>query len=204
MKQQGNFKLITTKTTFTISIIVALLTIISIWLFGLGTNRSMFFNSILSTSIISIAFFLFITIGLFKGIKLKDNIGEFTDRIKNNNHLYQQTDQSDSSYLAADIPSILPDFDDGEGAGIFISILLWIGYSIILTIIFWIFGTILWTGIIIFIAILYWIFFRALRLIFKNSNRCKGNLISSVLYGISYTILYNCWIYGIIITTHYL
>ncbi|MEI6410218.1 MAG: hypothetical protein WCR52_12600 [Bacteroidota bacterium] len=60
----------TTKTAFSLTLTVALLTIIGIWLFGLGKHRSLYNNSILSTTILALGFFLFLTIGLYKGIKL--------------------------------------------------------------------------------------------------------------------------------------
>lgn len=201
-----NPRLITTKSVFIISIIVTCLTVLSVWLLGLGTHRSIFINSILSTSIISIAFFLFITIGLFRGLKLKDNIGEITDKIKSKSYLNQSEGNSDldSSNLALDTPAIIPDFDDDDGSGILFAILAWVFYSIIFVFVFWLLGAVLWTGILFFAAMLYWVFFRALRLIFKKSNHCKGNLILSFLYAIGYTTLYNFWIYGIIMAAHYL
>jgi hypothetical protein len=76
--------------------------------------------------------------------------------------------------------------------------------TILIAVFLWLFGAVLWTGIIVFMAMLYWIFFRALRLVFKNSNKCKDNLTTSVAYGLGYTTLYNFWIYGIILSTHYL
>jgi hypothetical protein len=51
---------------------------------------------------------------------------------------------------------------------------------------------------------LYWIFFRALRLVFKNSNRAKGSLLESIKWGVVYTTLYNFWIYGIFYITSFL
>ena len=187
-------KLVTTKTVFTVTIIVTVLTIVSIWLFGLGQHRTIFENSLLSTSILSIVFFLFLTIGLYKGIKLKDDIGKLTDKLR---------------------PSKIPNLAEaGQGAdfihvgdgieGIILSIVLWVVMTILIGLFLWVFGAVLWTGIIVFIAMLYWIFFRALRLVFKNSNICKGNLATSIAYGLGYTTLYNFWIYGIILATHYL
>ncbi len=198
MQQQNDIKptdkkLVTSKTVFTVTIVVTVLTILSIWLFGLGQHRTIFENSILSTSILSVAFFLFLTIGLYKGIKLKDDIGKLTDRLK---------------------PSKIPNLAEaGQGAdfihvgdgieGIILSIVLWVVVTILIGLFLWLFGAVLWTGIIVFIAMLYWIFFRALRLVFKNSNKCKGNLATSIAYGLGYTTLYNFWIYGIILATHY-
>ena len=199
MREENNItttdkKLVTTKTVFTVTIIVTALTILSIWLFGLGEHRTIFENSILSTSVLSVAFFLFLTIGLYKGIKLKDNIGRLTDKLK---------------------PSKIPNFAEaGQGAdfihvgdgieGVILSIVLWVVVTILIGLFLWLFGAVLWTGIIVFIAMLYWIFFRALRLVFKNSNKCQGNLTTSIIYGLGYTLLYNFWIYGIILATHYL
>jgi hypothetical protein len=187
-------KLVTSKTVFTVTIVVAVLTILSIWLFGLGQHRTMFENSILSTSILSIAFFLFLTIGLYKGIKLKDNIGKLTDNLT----VSKIPNLSDAATNDASIHV-------GDGIeGLILSLVLWVIVTLLITFSIWLFGAVVWTGIIVFIAMLYWIFFRALRLVFKNSNKCKGDLMASIAIGLGYTILYNFWIYGIILTTHYL
>ena len=77
-----NRKLVTTGMVFTISVLIAVLTILSIWLFGLGSRRTLFENSMFSTSLLSVAFFLFISIGLYRGIKLKDDIGEISIKPK--------------------------------------------------------------------------------------------------------------------------
>lgn len=168
------------------------LTILSVWLFGLREHRTIFVNSLLSTGILSVTFFLFLTIGLYRGIKLRDNIGRLTDKIK-----------------AGKIPSGVggtaefPVVGDGP-EGILISIGLWLLLSFLGPLIIWLFGSILWAGILVFIAMLYWIFFRALRLVLKNGSRCKGNLTQSMTYGLGYTILYIGWIYAVILITHYL
>jgi hypothetical protein len=188
-------KLVTSKTVFTVTIVVIVLTILSIWLFGLGQHRTIFENSILSTTILSVAFFLFLTVGLYKGIKLKDDIGKLTDKIK----IDKIPDLSGGLELSSDIPDV------GEGISVIIlGILAWFLFSILILLFIWFFGAVIWTMILVFAAMLYWIFFRALRLVFKNSNKCKGDLTSSIAYGIGYTILYNFWIYGIILATHYL
>ena len=187
-------KLVTSKTVFTVTMIVSLLTILSIWLFGLGQHRTLFLNSILSTSILSIAFFLFVTIGLYKGVKLKDDIGNLTDKLRLSK-LSIPTDAVNSTDFI-----ILGDKIEDIVFGIF----LWLVVTVLIGIFIWLFGTIIWTGVIVFIAMLYWIFFRALRLVFKNSNKCKNNLKISLAYGLGYTTLYNFWIYAIILATQFL
>jgi len=194
MENKTTRKYLTTKVVFSITLIVSALTIVGVWLFGLGQHRSVFDNSLLSTTILSVCFFLFLTIGLYKGVKLKDNIGQLTDKLKS---------------------SKIPDFSEGFGnsnpidvgegiEGLILSVILWIAVTILIVIFLWLFGAVLWTGIIVFIAMLYWVYFRAVRLVFKNSNKCKDNLKLSLAYGLSYTLLYNFWIYGIIFGARYL
>ena len=190
-----NKRLVTTRTVFTVTIIVSTLTVIGIWLFGLGQHRTIYENSILSTSILSVVFFLFLTIGLYNGIKLKDDLGKITDKIK--------IDKMPDLSGGLELPSDLPDLGEGI-AGVFLGILAWVLFSVLLLLFIWLFGAIVWTMILVFAAMLYWIFFRALRLVFKNSNKCKDNLTTSIAYGLGYTALYNFWIYGIILATHYL
>jgi len=186
---------ITTKNFFIVTLIVIFLTITATWIFGLGQQRKMYENSILSTTILSVVFFFFITIGLYKGVKLKDNIGKITDKIKLGNV------PSISEFDV--VPSQAHEFGDSI-IGIFIAVLFWLLISILFILLIIFFSTIIWAILLIFAAMLYWIFFRALRLVFKNSKKCRGDLRKSIAYGFSYTIIYNFWIYGIIWLAHYI
>lgn len=190
----SNYKIINSKTVFIVTLFVIPLTILSVWILGLGIHNSLFQNSLISTTILSLAFFLFISIGLYKGIKLKDNLGEITDRF----------DEKDVDFLKeifTDDSS--PNHDLGEGIfGIIISLILWFVMAFIISYIAWAFGAVIWFSLLTFIAMLYWIFFRAFRLVFRKSSICKGKLTTSILYGISFTVLYNFWIYAIIFTMH--
>jgi hypothetical protein len=73
-------KLVTSRTVFAITLLVIPLTLLSIWLWGLGQHRTIFENSVLSTTILSSAFLLFLTIGLYNGVKLKDDLGKIIDK----------------------------------------------------------------------------------------------------------------------------
>ncbi|WP_309943221.1 hypothetical protein [Aureibacter tunicatorum] len=168
------------------SAIVISLTIISVWLFGLGNSATIIHNSILSTSIISGSFLLFTTYGLYNGYKLKDNLGGITDRFR----------LKSIKKIIESVANLFNELaDTGSGAdniiGYIISIILWIIVSIVIGILFWVFSTVLWGVILIFSAMLYWIYFRALRLVFKQSYVCKGKLIKSLTVGSFYTLLYN-------------
>jgi hypothetical protein len=186
---------LTTKSAFLITILVIVLTITGVWLFGVGSHHTVYENSILSTTILSISFFLFITAGLYKGVKLKDDLGKITNRVKIN-------DLPDVSG-GIELPDDIPDAGDGIG-GIIIGIIAWMLFSFLLLILIWIFGVVLWAMVLVFAAMLYWIFYRALKLVFKNSNKCKDKFLLSAGYGLMYTVLYNFWIYTILLIGHYL
>ncbi|WP_299180357.1 hypothetical protein [uncultured Aquimarina sp.] len=193
-KKKSKLSYITTKGIFYITLLVIVITILQVWQFGLEKERTIIENSVLSTTIISVIFFLFITIGLYYGVKLKDNLGKMTDRLD-----YNREGVSDFFNIDADIPDV------GDGCeGIVLSILLWILITILIGVFLWLFGGVLWSVLITFLAMLYWIFFRALRLVFKKSPVCKGNLPKSIRYGISYTVLYNFWIYIIILIAEFI
>ncbi len=192
------YRLIESKTIFKISLLVVSLTIIGVYFFGLGRHNTFFENSIISTTILSIAFFLFITIGLYRGVKLKDNIGQITsDKLSFNDSLDLNIHPTHHGNGF--------DVDVGDGLeGIIAGILLWILWAILVALALWIFSNVVLIVIATFAAMLYWIFFRALRLVFKNSNKSKGNIFESIRYGLTYTLLYNFWIYGVFMLTEYL
>lgn len=170
--------------------------IVSVWLSGKGDHRSLFQNSILSTSILAGGFFLFISLGLDYGLKLKDNVGN----ILNKERLKIYPDKSPE---IDDLDFDAPVAGDGIGGAI-LSIVLWIVFSIVLVYLSYFVGLFFWSALLFLGAILYWIFFRALRLVFKNSGKCKGDLLKSLRFGFFYSFLYVFWIYGIIFLINYI
>lgn len=64
MKNHRTYRLVETRDVFVISLIVTALTALSVYFWGLGRHNTFFENSIISTTILSLAFFTFITIGL--------------------------------------------------------------------------------------------------------------------------------------------
>ncbi|MCD0456035.1 hypothetical protein LPB85_11370 [Chryseobacterium sp. LC2016-27] len=179
---------------FTLAIIV--LVILSVWLSGTNSHRSLFQNSVVSTSILAGAFFIFISSGLYFGLKLKDNVGHILhrERVKKYSDNVSLPDVS-----GFDPPAV----GDGIGGAI-VSIILWFLISIVFAFLLYFLGFFFWSAILFFAAMLYWIFFRALRLVFKNSRKCKGDLLKSFAFGFFYSFLYISWIYGIIFLVNYL
>ncbi|AZA85688.1 hypothetical protein EG349_02220 [Chryseobacterium shandongense] len=175
---------------------IILLVIICVWISGQSSHRSLFQNSIISTSILGTAFLLFISLGLYYGLKLKDNIGHVLTK-ENIKKLSDKTPEIGSFDFDG------PALGDGIG-GIIVSIIAWIVISIVLVFLLYFLGVFFWVVVLLFTAMLYWIFFRALRLVFKNSKHCRGNLLKSLGFGFLYSFLYLSWIYGIIFIVNYL
>lgn len=180
------YQLVTTKLIFTVSVIIMLLTILFVWLFGLGTHRSLFENSIISTWILTTALYAFLFVGLYKGFKLRDNLGKVTRTF---------------TYDKVSPPSeFLIEIADSH-VGAIIALILMSGTFLVLLANMLV---ALWTGILVFAAVLYWVYYRAIRFAFKWSKVCKGHIGKSLLYGFVFTVFYSIWFYGIIIGAHYL
>ncbi|WP_345122009.1 hypothetical protein [Hymenobacter antarcticus] len=169
------------------------LTTVAVWLFGLGQHRTLYANSLISTTILFSAFLTFTTVGLYHGVKVRDDVGQLTDHISRRH--FPNLDGFGS------FPDL--DVDDGDGIlGFLAALLMAVLAAIVLVLVVWLVGALLWTSILIFAAMLYGVFFRALRLVFRNSNRCRGQWASSLWQGVWHASLYTVWIYGIIYAAH--
>lgn len=163
-----------------------LLTILFVWLFGLGTHRSLFENSIISAWILTTALYAFLFVGLYRGFKLKDNLGKVT-----RTYTYDKVPEP-AEFLIEIADSYF---------GAVIALILMSGTLLVLLANMLV---ALWTGILVFMAILYWVYYRAIRFAFKWSKACKGHIGKSLLYGLAFTVFYSIWFYCIIIGAHYL
>ncbi len=130
------------------------------------------------------------TYGLFTGIGLIDNFPKFRE--------FKRGDIIGTTSPTFDTPSI--DAGDGIG-GLILSILLWIGMTILIIVLLMVLEAIFWFSLFIIIAMLYWIFFRALKFVFSKSKDTKGDIGISAVYSLTYTLLYIGWIFGIVYLT---
>lgn len=174
------------KSVFIVSLLVTSITILTVYLTGINFNRSMTSNLYISLSIIASVLFIFITYGLYQGIGLIDDFPKFKwFKLR--------------GFMTKTSPTFdLPNVDVGDGiAGIILSILLWLGMSILFIVLLLLFEVVFWFSIFILLAMLYWIFFRALKLVFSTSKKTKGNLEKSLFYAFNYTLLYSGWLFAI-------
>lgn len=172
------------KTVFIISILIITTTFLSVWLNGMSYNRGITTNLYLSLSIIGVILFLFMTYGLYTGAGLKDNFPKFRSYTK-------------GEFFGDGTPGNfeIPTSAVGDGiAGILISILLWILMTVAMILLFILLEALFWFTLFILILMLYWVFFRALKLVFNRSGKTVGNIVLSMSYSFTYTILYLGWI----------
>jgi hypothetical protein len=188
--------LVNAKTIFFATLIVLPTLVLIVYLTGIQNHRTLYLNSLLSTTIVSLVFLGFITTGLYNGWKLKDGLGNLLHKF----HLWEKPKTTTLDVSGMDLGA----FSEGGPEGILIALLIWIVVGLFGSFIFWWLGAFVWITILVVAGILYWIIFRAFRLIFRNSPGCKGKLLKSVSTAVFYTFLYNCWIYGIIFGVHFL
>ena len=192
-----NKTILETKFTFYASLVIILLIVLSVWISGRNSHLSLFQNSIISTTILAVAFFLFVSFSLYNGVKLKDNLGSIFSKEK-----FKEINKSSSDLTPTNLD--IPDTGSDGIGGIIFGIIAWIFFTIALLVVLYVVGVFFWSILFLLLAMLYWIYFRALRLIFKNSGRCKGNITKSFGLGFLYSALYVSWIYGIIYLIKYI
>ncbi|MBK7434631.1 MAG: hypothetical protein IPI66_12555 [Chitinophagaceae bacterium] len=189
--------LVNSRTVFFSTLIVSSTIILIVYLTGLADHRSLYQNSLITTTVLSAVFFCFITTGLYRGWKLKDTLGDLT-------RYFSKLKKPEKSNADAFNLEGIGGFDaDLTPEGCLFAIILWILVGLFGTIIFWAIGAFFWGIILVLGGLLYWIIFRAFRLILKNSTLCKGDILRSVQIALIYSLLYSSWIYAILFFSHY-
>lgn len=186
--------LINSRTVFFSTLIVAGAIMLVVYITGLEDHRSLYLNSLITTTILLFVFFCFITIGLFRGWKLKDTIGNLTG-------YFSRLKRPGTETPGFDGLEALEVVDSPEGC--LAAIIIWIVVGLFGTIILWAIGAFFWGIILVMAGLLYWIIFRAFRLILKRSAGCKGNIVAALQIAFTYSLLYSSWIYAIIFFSHY-
>ncbi|MEM9671482.1 MAG: hypothetical protein AAF992_02750 [Bacteroidota bacterium] len=170
-----------------------LVTVVLVYLTGLTSHRSVLNNSLISLTVLALAFFFFLLIGLFNGLDVLDNYSHKLQLSRRN----ARRRMPDSSW-ASSFPDVsAPDVGDGLG-GIIIGIILWVILSILLIVALVLLQAVVWVTIVLIVIAIYWVFIRGLKLIFSKSPQCEGNFPKSPAYASGYTVLYVGWIYAVI------
>ncbi len=183
------------------------------------SDRSVFVESQITLTIISLCLFAFLTTGLYRGVRLERPAKDELDRS------IQQFDSRDQaagprwsdffgfllSFSPPDLSHVsLPHIDlagvsdaGDDLVGCLLTLVLWIGVLILLTILLWVLAQVI-AALPVFAVVLYWVFYRALRVVFAKSRACRGRLLRSIEYGLLYTLLYTGWIFALLWIGRYL
>ena len=183
------------KTITVLAILVIALTATSVFLIG---KKPLFYKTELTLAIIAAVLFAFLTVGLYRGVRVKRwdlpgvdvkgvSAGEVMDYLPDAGNLADGIDPGDL----------------GEGCLVsLVGLLLAIVVGIVLLLLLWVFlnlGILLWVFL---IAALSYVFYLALRQIFAKSRVCKGNLAASLGYALLYTVLYTGWLFALVWVAH--
>jgi hypothetical protein len=191
---RGKIRLFSSKALL-ISFLLAIGTVcLTVYLVEVPFHKSVYYNSFVSLSILSIIFFCFLVYGLYHGFDVRSTVRRLGDKFE---FVEPSPGPSPVNLVLPDAP----DFGDGI-EGIVAGILLWIGMAILTFLLLFFPETIIWAGILIAIGSIHWIFYRALRLVLKRSGTTRGNLIRSVRVSAYYTLIYVGWIYATVYTLY--
>jgi hypothetical protein len=171
-----------------VSVMAIAVTTVLVFLLG---HRSTFVEMQITLLIVSLSLFTFLTVGLYKGIRIKKE-RLIADKWKPFDYPY-----------TLDIVSDFLDIGDGL-VGIVISFLAWIAISIILLFLLWLLLNALWLTVFALGIAICWVFYRALRLVFIKSRICRGKILPSIGYSLLFTALYAGWIFGLTWVSKYL
>ncbi len=183
-------KVLRAKLAFYISLLVTISIILIVFLIG---PKNIYNDLLTSVSILSLLLFFVITGGLYKGMSVVDDMPKLTNKFKFSDFFL--VDNFDTNKI---------EIDFGEGiSGIIFGVLFWIIFTFLISFLLSMLLASIWSLILVIIMVLYWIFYRAVRLIFRKSEICKGNLMESIKYGLLYTVLYSIWFYAILYLSNF-
>lgn len=191
---------------------------ITLLVFFLST-RSVLVESQVTLGIISLCLFVFLTVGLYRGVRLerpgKDeldrSIRRFDSRDESTGPRWANFFNFMFAFGPPDLPHVelphidlhdMPDAGD-DLVGCLLTLVLWIGVLILITVLLWLLVQFI-AALPVIAVVLYWIFYRALRVVFARSRACRGRLLRSMEYGLLYTLLYTGWIFALLTIGHLL
>lgn len=162
--------------------------------------------------IVAAVLFGFLTAALYRGVRVQRSPADrpvwrsLRNRFKRPE--ISADDVADTAGVAADVVSSigvsnidLPDLSDSgdDLVGCLLSIVLWVAVAALVIILLPIVIELVWAVLFILIAVLYWIFYRALRVVFLQSRKCRGSWLRSAGYAGFYTLLYTGWLFVVML-----
>jgi len=162
----------------------------AVLVFILG-HRSFLAEAELTAGIIAITLFLFLTYGLYRGIRVRKEAvtlpsgGDFP-----------LSDAADAVLNVGWVDPTALGFDIDSGClGVVVGVLVAILVMVLLVVLGWLLLPVVWGVLAVLILAVFWVFNRALRQVFARSRRCRGDRAASLGYAFLYTVLYTGWLF---------
>jgi hypothetical protein len=181
---------VSSRLVFVTFIIVLTQTLLFVWLFDLGKHKRWFEHSLEAQLTLSFALFVFLFFALYKGVKLKEDIGR----------IWKKPEIAGDTGLEL-FAEIVPTSIEVSGS-IFDFLIALILIPLAIVVAFYLFA-LATSGILLFFAVLYWVFYRAIRFALKKSKVCQHSITKSLQYSLLFTVLYTVWFYLISLALYY-
>ena len=131
------------KKIFYTTIAAATLTSLAVWFIGLRQEWSIFKESLISLTILSTAFLSFLTVGLYEGVRLHNDVGNLMNYIKRV--------PFPESFSDVSLPDVDFDLDADEGCGgIIAALFFWLIAAVVAILLLWCFAAIAWVVLLVF------------------------------------------------------
>ncbi len=174
---------------FLFMLFLAGMSITGIWIAGLEQHQTLWHNASVASILITAVFLLLVVTGLYTGIRPRCRPGKITGGILPIKRFLRSGTEIGCNFASA----------ADSLAGFIIALLLSFLLGTISAALFWLLHVL----ILCLFFLIFYIFSRALNWIFRHRHSCKGNLATSIGYGLGYTLIYGSVVFSIPVVLHY-
>lgn len=201
MNRQGPVRYFSLHPRIALFLMIVTSIVIAALVFAIGQS-SLFIEIQVTLTIIALCLFGFMAIGLYHGVRVeKDSVRiEATSAGSGWNWLafFDLGSIPMPEIHHVDIPGV-GDIGGGDDlAGCLVSLLLWIGVTILIAVILAVVVPFIGSIIVVVFTALYWVFYQALRQVFARSRYCRGNWRRALGVSLIFTTIYTGWLLALI------
>ncbi|MEI8197139.1 MAG: hypothetical protein WCI73_14675 [Phycisphaerae bacterium] len=160
-------------------------------------HGSLLRESVITLSIISAALFLFLTVGFYRGVRIRREVVDLRPK---------EAIQFGKLYEGVDLSNL--DFSGFEAfgdhpLGCLGALVMGLLVLLLLPLVLWLTTNLFWVAIPLAFTALYYVFSRSLRQVFLRSQRTRRNLALSLVNSLLFTSLYTSWFWLLLSIVEY-
>lgn len=176
----------------TLLTLAALIVVVLVFLLG---KKTLFVELEISLALIALILFVFLTIGLYYGARLK------WEPLNGTGTANSDSKEDGVPWLDGAVHVIEPDLSGGCLSSI-VSVLAGLLFLAVLSVLLYWLVPFIWAGLLVILTGVFWVLNRALRIVFARSRECQGNLPKSLGYALVYTMGYTGWLFILLYAGH--